>query len=151
MLSAAPNCIIRSSLEEMLEALQRREGNEKPRDIPPALPLRAFSRSRSRLPSARRRLPVSSEADGIRRSLEFCAKLRGHGGDRFRDEKDREMESGQWCYVAAASDEMRTEESAPDQVSYFMEKVDVLCDLVFTLLFLISLCYCARRSEELRA
>lgn len=130
MLSAAPNCIVRSSLEEMLEALQRRDASEKPRDIPPALPLRAVSRSR--LPSARRRLPVSSEADGIRRSLEFCAKLRGHGGDRFRDEKDREMESGEWYYVAAASDEMRMEESAPNQVSYFIEKIDVLFDLVFT-------------------
>lgn len=72
MLSVSPNCIVRSSLEEMLEALQRRDESEMPRDVPPALPRRAVSRSR--LPSAKRRLPVSSEADATGESSEFCMR-----------------------------------------------------------------------------
>lgn len=72
MLSVSPNCIVRSSLEEMLEALQRRDESEMPRDVPPALPRRAIARSR--LPSAKRRLPVSSEADTTGESSEFCMR-----------------------------------------------------------------------------
>ncbi|XP_042504196.1 myosin-2-like isoform X2 [Macadamia integrifolia] len=45
----------RSSLEEMLESLRRRD--ERPKDIPPALPTRPTSRAR--LPSARRSLPLN--------------------------------------------------------------------------------------------
>lgn len=122
MLAVAPNCMTRSSLEEMLEALQRRDESKSqtPPDVPPALPRRAISRSR--LPSAKRRLPVavSSEADGIGERLEFCMKNWKMRGNGFRDVKDREMESGEWCYAAAASDEKRTEESAPNNVSYFI-------------------------------
>ncbi|KAJ0974888.1 hypothetical protein J5N97_016853 [Dioscorea zingiberensis] len=45
---------LRSSLEEMLDSLRRRD--EQPKDLPPALPARPTSRGR--LPSARRSLPV---------------------------------------------------------------------------------------------
>ncbi|XP_057790722.1 myosin-2-like [Salvia miltiorrhiza] len=118
MLAVAPNCITRSSLEEMLEALQRRDESEAqtPRDVPPALPRRAVPRSR--LPSAKRRLPVavSSEAGGSGESSAFCMKNGKMRGNGFRDEKDREMESGEWCYGAAASDEKRVKESAHDKV-----------------------------------
>lgn len=51
--------IVRSSLEEMLESLQRRD--ENPKDAPPALPSRPTSRGR--LPSARRSLPVNFKAE----------------------------------------------------------------------------------------
>lgn len=57
MLCVSPNCVVRSSLEEMLEALQRRDEREMLRDVPPALPRRAVARSRP--PSAKRRLPVA--------------------------------------------------------------------------------------------
>ncbi|EPS65807.1 hypothetical protein M569_08970, partial [Genlisea aurea] len=49
------NSIVRSSLEEMLESLQRREENEK-EEKPPALPARPKSNSRTRPPSTTRRL-----------------------------------------------------------------------------------------------
>lgn len=122
MLAVAPNCITRSSLEEMLEALQRRDESESqtPPDVPPALPRRAVSRSR--LPSAKRRLPitVSSEANGNGERSEFCMKNGKMRGNDFRDEKDREMESGEWCYAAAAADEKRIESSAPNKVRCFI-------------------------------
>ncbi|KAL1563674.1 myosin-2-like isoform X1 [Salvia divinorum] len=92
MLAVAPSCITRSSLEEMLEALQRRDEIETqtPGDALPALPRRAVPRSR--LPSAKKRLPVSvsSKAD----------EMRGN------------MESG----VAGALHVKRIEESASDKV-----------------------------------
>ncbi|KAJ8618088.1 hypothetical protein MRB53_014274 [Persea americana] len=53
--TVSPTSITRSSLEEMLESLRRRD--EKPKDVPPALPARPISRAR--LPSARRSLPVN--------------------------------------------------------------------------------------------
>ncbi|XP_043688998.1 myosin-2-like isoform X2 [Telopea speciosissima] len=56
MLSAvSPSTAARSSLEEMLESLRRRD--ERPKDIPPALPTRPTSRAR--LPTARRSLPLN--------------------------------------------------------------------------------------------
>ncbi|OVA20205.1 IQ motif [Macleaya cordata] len=45
----------RSSLEEMLDSLRKRD--EKPKDLPPALPVRPTSKAR--LPSARRSLPIN--------------------------------------------------------------------------------------------
>ncbi|KAL8166178.1 hypothetical protein V2J09_007677 [Rumex salicifolius] len=55
MLSASPTILARSSLELMLESLRHQD--EKPKDLPPALPSRPTSRAR--LPSARRSLPVN--------------------------------------------------------------------------------------------
>lgn len=55
MLSVSPSNGGRSSLEEMLESIKRRD--EQPKDIPPALPTRPLSKAR--LPSARRSLPVN--------------------------------------------------------------------------------------------
>lgn len=55
MLSASPPMIIRSSLEEMLDSLRRQDEDEKPKDLPPALPARPTSKGR--LPPARRSLP----------------------------------------------------------------------------------------------
>ncbi|PKA63679.1 hypothetical protein AXF42_Ash016963 [Apostasia shenzhenica] len=52
--AGAPATVVRSSLEEMLESLRGRD--EKPKDVPPALPSRPSSRGR--LPSARKSLPV---------------------------------------------------------------------------------------------
>ncbi|GMY31655.1 myosin-2 [Fagus crenata] len=52
----------RSSLEEMLDSLRRRDECEKPKDLPPALPARPTSRTR--LPSARRSLPINFKVGG---------------------------------------------------------------------------------------
>ncbi|KAF7822772.1 myosin-2 isoform X1 [Senna tora] len=62
MLSSTPSAIARSSLEEMLESLRRRGEEEKPKDLPPALPARPTSRAR--LPSARRSLPNNYRIGG---------------------------------------------------------------------------------------
>lgn len=58
----SPNSMARSSLEEMLDSLRRRDENEKPKDMPPALPARPKLTSRARLPSSKRQLPTSFEA-----------------------------------------------------------------------------------------
>lgn len=70
MLSASPSMIVRSSLEEMLDSLRRRDEEEKPKDLPPALPARPTSRGR--LPPARRSLPTNFKVDtdgGVPESL----------------------------------------------------------------------------------
>lgn len=48
--------IVRSSLEEMLDSLRQRDENEKPKDLPPALPARPKLTSRTRPPSQRQPL-----------------------------------------------------------------------------------------------
>ncbi|XP_022139435.1 myosin-2 [Momordica charantia] len=57
MLSASPSTIARSSLEEMLDSLRRRDEIEKPKDLPPALPSRPISSAK--IPPVRRALPVN--------------------------------------------------------------------------------------------
>ncbi|KAM7277865.1 hypothetical protein ACFE04_004999 [Oxalis oulophora] len=64
MLSASPNSMVKSSLEEMLESLRRRDECDKPKDLPPTLPARPTSRA-PRLPSARKSLPVNFKVDGV--------------------------------------------------------------------------------------
>lgn len=61
MLSVSPNSMSRSSLEQMLDLLQRRDENEKPKDLPPALPVRPKLTPRARLPSFKRPLPTVIE------------------------------------------------------------------------------------------
>lgn len=91
MLSASPSMMARSSLEEMLESLRRRDECEKPKDLPPALPVRPISRAR--LPSARKSLPTDfkvGEEDGPKGSAE-CGEKRSDlngKGDGKRKEKE---------------------------------------------------------------
>ncbi|GLT62517.1 hypothetical protein SLA2020_351490, partial [Shorea laevis] len=66
----SPATMARSSLEEMLDSLRRKDECEKPKDLPPALPARPTSRAR--LPSARRSLPNNF-------------KVSGHGGGGHGD------------------------------------------------------------------
>ncbi|XVF04085.1 hypothetical protein REPUB_Repub05bG0051200 [Reevesia pubescens] len=61
MLSASPTTLAKSSLEEMLDSLRRRDEAEKPKDLPPALPSRPTSKAR--LPSSRRSLPTNYKID----------------------------------------------------------------------------------------
>lgn len=61
MLSISPNSIARSSLEAMLETLQRKEEIEKPKDLPPALPCRPKSTARARPPSPKRLLTIGEK------------------------------------------------------------------------------------------
>lgn len=45
-MSVSPSPVVRSSLEEMLDSLQRKDENKKPTDLPPALPARPASKAR---------------------------------------------------------------------------------------------------------
>ncbi|KAG5235563.1 Myosin-2 heavy chain [Salix suchowensis] len=88
MLSASPAAVTRSSLEEMLDSLRRRdEGLEKSKDLPPALPARPPSRAR--LPSARHSLPtdfkVSSHGQVEGKVETRASKVKG---DTKRKEKE---------------------------------------------------------------
>lgn len=63
VLSASPCSLARSSLEEMLDSLRRRdEEEETKKDSPPALPARPASKAR--LPPARRSLPNNFKVGG---------------------------------------------------------------------------------------
>lgn len=65
VLSASPNSLTRSSLEEMLDSLRRKdeEENNKNKDLPPALPSRPASKAR--LPPARRSLPNNFKVGSV--------------------------------------------------------------------------------------
>ncbi|EFH42295.1 predicted protein [Arabidopsis lyrata subsp. lyrata] len=63
MLSASPNTLAKSSLEEMLESLRQKDECDRPKDMPPALPSRP--NSRARLPSARRSLPAKFNVSSV--------------------------------------------------------------------------------------
>ncbi|XP_047340791.1 myosin-2-like [Impatiens glandulifera] len=60
ILSMSPSTVTKSSLEEMLEALRRRDhDNEKSKDLPPPLPVRPPSKARR--PASRCQLPMALE------------------------------------------------------------------------------------------
>ncbi|KAK6946770.1 Myosin head, motor domain [Dillenia turbinata] len=113
----------RSSLEEMLDSLRRRD--EKPKDAPPALPPRPVSKA-ARLPSARRSLPSSfkipdsspatensnfSEEDKKRSRL----RNRNFGAKKTRREKTVETP-----YEVSSSS--RPESEWCENIDYFMKK-----------------------------
>lgn len=99
----------RSSLEEMLDSLRRRDESEKPKDMPPALPSRPLSRAR--LPSARRSLPnnfkvgdgggggmgefspraLNVKEEGKRKESDFGSKRGSFGSKKMK--KDQNAES----------------------------------------------------------
>lgn len=116
MLSASPSMIVRSSLEEMLDSLRRKDEEEKPKDLPPALPARPTSRGR--LPPARRSLPNNFKVDGDggepeclasgieetkRKDNDWDAKRNGFAAKKMK--KDQNVESP---YVAV-TEEVKTE------------------------------------------
>ncbi|KAF8413971.1 hypothetical protein HHK36_001968 [Tetracentron sinense] len=75
MVSAVlPSSATRSSLEEMLDSIRQRD--ERPKDVPPALPVRPTSKAR--LPSARRSLPVNFKiGDAVPEYLPNDSKEKG--------------------------------------------------------------------------
>lgn len=113
MLSASPSSLARSSLEEMLESLRRRDEEEKPKDLPPALPARPTSRGR--LPPARRSLPKSFKVDENEESK--MKKEKGHRrkGSFASKKMKMDLESP---YVAKSEEKMVAEQtSSPSPVS----------------------------------
>ncbi|XWS27952.1 hypothetical protein CRYUN_Cryun25bG0024500 [Craigia yunnanensis] len=107
MLSTSPTTLAKSSLEEMLDSLRRRDEAEKPKDLPPALPSRPTSKA-ARLPSARRSLPtnfivdangengyglseVKGKEEGKRKEKELGVKRNSFGSKKMR--KDVNVDS----------------------------------------------------------
>lgn len=152
MLSVSAPSRTRSSLEEMLESLKQRDENEKPKDIPPALPTRPKSASRTRPPSPKRTLPNNTKENRSVVELENGRKeeVKGKRGNMFGAKKGKEMimEFSESPYVNSFSvekeyrqrfwekdgaklDNNRLPYSLPkfredewnDNISYFIEKV----------------------------
>uniref|UniRef100_A0A2P2M4P9 Myosin-2-like n=1 Tax=Rhizophora mucronata TaxID=61149 RepID=A0A2P2M4P9_RHIMU len=118
MLSTSPGATIRSSLEEMLDSLRRRdEALEDSKDLPPALPARPTSRGR--LPSARRSLPTDFKV-GSNGQVE--SKLVIQANNKVREDtkrKEKEFESRMGSF---GSKKMRKDKNSADSNPYMEEK-----------------------------
>ncbi|PON96531.1 Myosin head, motor domain containing protein [Trema orientale] len=149
MLSASPSLIVRSSLEEMLDSLRRRDEEEKPKDLPPALPARPTSRGR--LPPARRSLPNNFKVGGDdgspeclpsgneetkRKDSDWGAKRNGFACKKMKKDQNVEspyvvapeevkvelMESSDRAGLASASPPRVRGTDWDDNIGYFMKK-----------------------------
>ncbi|XP_062018442.1 myosin-2 isoform X1 [Rosa rugosa] len=137
MVSASPSMVARSSLEEMLDSLRRRDEAEKPKELPPALPSRPTSKAR--LPSARRSLPNNFNAETLIRSPEWAPsvnkrKERDSGVKRCNNfgVKKTEKDAVESPYVASEEQLQSRQKVAKsdwgDNVAYFiMKKLKVWC------------------------
>lgn len=104
MLPVSRSARTRSSLEEMLEALQRRDEDEKPKDLPPELPSRPRLTAKTRPPSFKRRLPTSSETanGGLESSVECNSQkeeVKESRRNGFGAKKVKEMEPSESPYI----------------------------------------------------
>ncbi|KAL1363285.1 hypothetical protein AAHE18_03G139400 [Arachis hypogaea] len=130
LLSASPSSLAKSSLEEMLDSLRRKEEEEaKPKDLPPALPARPASRAR--LPPARRSLPNNFKVgdgsnampeclpngfDCKRKEDELGEKRRSDG---FGSKKVKMMMDADSPYLASSG---KSRELEDDNISYIIKK-----------------------------
>ncbi|KAL6999437.1 hypothetical protein U1Q18_000599 [Sarracenia purpurea var. burkii] len=147
-MAVSPASITRSSLEEMLDSIRQRDEEDKPKDLPPALPTRPTSRAR--LPASRRHLPKNFEVDistdAPANSLNQSSKkgeVRSRAGS-FGGKKDREL-PGESPYVMVLEEQQCQETdgvnlaaeplaSLPrfresewdDNIGYFIKKVKAL-------------------------
>ncbi|KAK7262716.1 hypothetical protein RJT34_30293 [Clitoria ternatea] len=141
VLSASPCSLARSSLEEMLESLRRKDEEEekKAKDSPPALPARPASRAR--LPPARRSLPNDFKVGGGGDHVAVPVENRvvsneksevkeldlGHKRRRsdFGSMRVKEVESPYLALSCADSSRLvwELEGDAVDNISYFIKKV----------------------------
>lgn len=138
MLSASPATIGRSSLEEMLDSLRRRDEEEKPKDLPPALPARPTSRGR--LPPARRSLPTNFSLGDEDRSPENLPngvedvkrKENGSGAEMsfFGSKKARDSSGDDSPYEEIGNELEENSNDGDDNIGYFIRKVymDLKCE-----------------------
>ncbi|KAI5420478.1 myosin-2 [Lathyrus oleraceus] len=134
VLSASPCSLTRSSLEEMLDSLRRKDEDEdEKKDSPPALPSRPASKAR--LPPARRSLPnnfkvcngggvvdngFNDNVESMRKETSTCFEYKARESSFGR--KRVKMDIVESPYVAAIS------ELDTDTVSYFIKmKLSVWC------------------------
>lgn len=117
-MSASPTSTVRSSLEEMLDSLRRRDDEDKPKDLPPALPSRPVSRAR--LLPARKSLPKNFELDAAPATLvsqpSKKEEVKGARIGSFGGKKDRDL-PGDSPYVEEEDCEMRMEETDPADIA----------------------------------
>ncbi|KAG6793885.1 hypothetical protein POTOM_003110 [Populus tomentosa] len=116
MLSASPAAVTRSSLEEMLDSLRRRdEALENSKDLPPALPARPASRAR--LPSARHSLPTDFKV-GSNGEVESKVETRVTKVKEYNKRKEKELgyKSGSF-----GSKKMRKDQNCVDSNPYVEE------------------------------
>lgn len=138
MLSVSPSMLVRSSLEEMLDSLRRRDEEEKPKDLPPALPARPTSKARR--PSAKRPLPtkfenISEESScGIKDKEEVKHSRSGSfGGKKL---KEGQVDESPYVVSPALEDKQSVSSSFSlprflnsdlnDNFSYFIKKVKLI-------------------------
>ncbi|XP_059661565.1 myosin-2-like [Cornus florida] len=116
----------RSSLEEMLESLRQRDENERPKDLPPALPARPTSKARR--PSARTQLPkkldhVPAATAATNHSSNSVVGKKQPDVKAFRgsfgSKKAKEVLLGESPYDSAAS-------SKPNKIENRLEETDGL-------------------------
>lgn len=156
MLSASPASIVKSSLEEMLESLRRQDEDQKPKNLPPALPSRPTSKAR--LPSARRSLPTNFSVDSngenggdsieVERKEEGKRKEEELGVKRhdFGSRKMRNFVNVDSPYSLEAVEGRKGEDSVSDakvevndNLGHFIKKVSVKVDIFFQLRRSVSL------------
>ncbi|CAN4102837.1 unnamed protein product [Withania somnifera] len=129
MLSVSPSgSTVRSSLEEMLDSLRQRDENEKPKDLPPALPARPKLKSRTRPPSPKRVLGksfVKGDVELENRKKEECKGLKrnGFGGMKVKGMEDSDSPYAMSSVKENASiDKRRREAEWDDHLDYFVKK-----------------------------
>lgn len=144
MMISPTTSIIRSSLEEMLESLRRNDEEDKPKDLPPALPARPPSRARR--PAAKRMLPEGFQANTAIVVPKISSKKRDRekrpgsfGGikdkelpgqspyvmvveERETDQRVEKMESGDRATESSSSMPRFKESEWGDNIGYFIKK-----------------------------
>lgn len=154
----------RSSLEEMLESLQKREEEtEKPKDLPPALPARPTSRARR--PSTRKPMdfivvpedaevndfPVTTPREDVKRKeTELGCKPGSFGSKKFRKDLNVDSPYAEKDFMDRTSPSKLSsqpnfmEVDWEDNIGYFISQVvcedsnDVICLIFIDCLFCCS-------------
>lgn len=118
MLSITPSSIVRSSLEEMLDSLRQRD--EKPKDLPPALPARPTSKAR--LPSSRRLLSINFKADGS--PADFLPNPSEEKEETKRKSESNTLEEKVLRFVHGSFGSKKLKLEEPDESPYVMISED---------------------------
>ncbi|XP_049415249.1 myosin-2-like isoform X1 [Solanum stenotomum] len=131
--------IVRSSLEEMLDSLRQRDENEKPKDLPPALPARPKLTSRTRPPSQRQPLSKrlskvdvelengkkKEESKGLKRNVFGAIKVKGMEDSEspYAMPSVKKNSTGRLREVSGGKvEKWRSEAEWDDRLDYFVKK-----------------------------
>ncbi|KAH0651438.1 hypothetical protein KY285_032160 [Solanum tuberosum] len=131
--------IVRSSLEEMLDSLRQRDENEKPKDLPPALPARPKLTSRTRPPSQRQPLSKrlskvdvelengkkKEESKGLKRNVFGAMKVKGMEDSEspYAMPSVKKNSTGRLREVSGGKvEKWRSEAEWDDRLDYFVKK-----------------------------